>query len=105
MPFNPALPPSHRPPPPRYVPPLMSQQGQIRPSISMPATYWGHDPSDNCKFFIECLINGTHISRELVDFELILFLRFCIAVNCIPYIEMLKYCGSSGLSQKINVEG
>uniref|UniRef100_K1PC08 PAX-interacting protein 1 n=1 Tax=Magallana gigas TaxID=29159 RepID=K1PC08_MAGGI len=47
MPFNPALPPSHRPPPPRYVPPSMSQQGQIRPSISMPATYWGHDPSDN----------------------------------------------------------
>nr|XP_011440858.2 PAX-interacting protein 1 isoform X3 [Crassostrea gigas] len=46
MPFNPALPPSHRPPPPRYVPPS-SQQGQIRPSISMPATYWGHDPSDN----------------------------------------------------------
>lgn len=47
MPFNPALPPSHRPPPPRYVPPSMSQQGQIRPSMSLPATYWGHDPSDN----------------------------------------------------------
>lgn len=47
MPFNPALPPSHRPPPPRYVPPSMSQPGQIRPSMSMPATYWGHDPSDN----------------------------------------------------------
>lgn len=60
-------------------------------------TYWGYDFLDNCKFFIECLINGIYIFRELVDFELILFLRFCIVVNCILYIEMLKYCGSLGL--------
>ncbi|XP_048727007.1 PAX-interacting protein 1-like isoform X2 [Ostrea edulis] len=44
MPFNAAIPPGHRPPPPRYVPPPM---GQSRPPISMPTTYWGHDPSDN----------------------------------------------------------
>ncbi|XP_062589088.1 PAX-interacting protein 1-like isoform X1 [Saccostrea cucullata] len=47
MPFNPALPPGPRPPPPRYVPTTMNQQSQPRPPMSMPATYWGHDPSDN----------------------------------------------------------
>ncbi|XP_078332569.1 PAX-interacting protein 1-like isoform X2 [Crassostrea virginica] len=47
MPYSPALPPGHRPPPPRYVPPSVGQQGQIRPPMSMTASYWGHDPSDN----------------------------------------------------------
>lgn len=88
MPFNPALPPSHRPPPPRYVPPSMSQPGQIRPSMSMPATYWGHDPSDNCKLSIECTINGTLISRCYLI--LCSWIRWPICVNVLKSLLIFK---------------